>query len=212
MTRPSELTRHALLTAATAVFAEKGFEGGSVRQITEKAKANQAAINYHFGSKDGLYREVLRAALQKFQASSQLDGARLEAMDRGEALRFFVRQQLLPLLKRDEFSQSMRLLNWEMMQRTEVFQALIAAEGAPMLMLAQRIVHRFLPETASREDTVVATIWLLHQGFIFGRNYDHLSRPPLGLSVDGAFVDRLVDLLSRLVGSGLSGLAAPPAG
>ncbi len=51
MTRPSELTRHALIEAATAVFADKGYEGGSVRLITEKATANQAAINYLFGGK-----------------------------------------------------------------------------------------------------------------------------------------------------------------
>ena len=60
--RSSEATRGALIEAATTVFAEQGFEAGSVRTITRIAKANQAAITYHFGGKDGLYRAVLRAA------------------------------------------------------------------------------------------------------------------------------------------------------
>ncbi len=63
MSRASELTRQSLIEEAINVFAAKGFDGGSVRTITQKAKANQAAINYHFGSKEGLYREVLRTSI-----------------------------------------------------------------------------------------------------------------------------------------------------
>jgi AcrR family transcriptional regulator len=47
--------------AAVRLFAEKGFQGTSVRDIIVKARVNQAAINYHFKSKDGLYLEVLNA-------------------------------------------------------------------------------------------------------------------------------------------------------
>lgn len=221
MTRPADLTRGALIEAAAAVFAEKGFEGGSVRQITERAKANQAAINYHFGGKEGLYREVLRTTLRAFE---QFDlfrlpdsaggpdrgaGAGLDpGMDRDVALRLFVRQLLLPLVKRDELSTHMRILNWEMLQRTEVFQTLIATEGAPMLSLAGAIVRRFLPASATPEEAAVATIWLLHQGFAFVRNYDSFARPPFNIKTDESFVERLADLLTRLVGSGLSGLSA----
>ena len=41
-----------------SLFAESGYDGTSVRAIVAKAKVNQAAINYHFEGKDGLYREV----------------------------------------------------------------------------------------------------------------------------------------------------------
>ncbi|MBM3653660.1 MAG: helix-turn-helix transcriptional regulator, partial [Alphaproteobacteria bacterium] len=58
--RSTETTRAALIKAATSVFAEYGYDGGSVRLITQRAMANQAAVNYHFGGKDGLYREVLK--------------------------------------------------------------------------------------------------------------------------------------------------------
>jgi AcrR family transcriptional regulator len=59
MSQAVETTRDGLIKAAIAVFSAKGFEGGSVREITQAANANQAAINYHFGGKEGLYREVL---------------------------------------------------------------------------------------------------------------------------------------------------------
>lgn len=40
-------------------FADHGFNRGSLRRITGRARANLAAVNYHFGSKEDLYREVV---------------------------------------------------------------------------------------------------------------------------------------------------------
>jgi AcrR family transcriptional regulator len=207
MTRPAELTRHALIEAATAVFADKGYEGGSVRTITEKAKANQAAINYHFGDKEGLYREVLRAAVHAFDDFSLIDDGKLPDMDRDEALRLFLRQQLMPLIKRNQLSRYMRLFNWEILQRTDVFQELIATERIPTLATAQAIVRKFLPETASREEQTLAMIWLVNQAFIFVRHYEHLSKPPSNLRLDDGFMERLIEMLARLLTAGLAGLS-----
>src|SRR3954453_23244185 len=53
MTQPVG-TRSSILDVAEALFAERGLEGVSIRDITRKAKVNLAAINYHFGSKDDL--------------------------------------------------------------------------------------------------------------------------------------------------------------
>jgi AcrR family transcriptional regulator len=206
MTRPAELTRESLIEAASAVFAEKGYEAGSVRLITQKAKANQAAINYHFGGKEGLYREVLRAALHAFDEFSLLDENELPNMDREEALRLFLRQQLVPLLRRSQLSRFLQLFNWEVLHRTPVFQELLATERIPMVTAAQGIVKRFLPE-GSQEEQTIAFVWLVNQAHIFARNYEHLSGPPTNLKIDEAFLDRLVDLLSRLLISGLAGIA-----
>ena len=72
-TRSAEATRQALLNAAIAVFADRGYEGASVRTITTRAKVNQGAITYHFGGKDGLYREVLRTVRNALSEQPLLD-------------------------------------------------------------------------------------------------------------------------------------------
>jgi AcrR family transcriptional regulator len=54
---PSEKTKDLILEEAKRLFCEKGFEGTSVRDICDKAGANVSAIKYHFGGKEGLYRE-----------------------------------------------------------------------------------------------------------------------------------------------------------
>lgn len=55
---PSE-TRQRLLDAAEELFAEKGFEAVSLRELTAAAEANVASVNYHFGGKEGLIGAVL---------------------------------------------------------------------------------------------------------------------------------------------------------
>jgi AcrR family transcriptional regulator len=55
-----EQTKRELLTAAQKLFAERGFRGTSIRDIATESGSNTAAVNYHFGSKENLYREVFR--------------------------------------------------------------------------------------------------------------------------------------------------------
>ncbi|HEX7370899.1 MAG TPA: TetR/AcrR family transcriptional regulator [Rhodanobacteraceae bacterium] len=58
-------TRQRILEAAELLFAERGFAGASLRQVTAAARVNLAAVNYHFGSKDNLVEEVFRRRLDE---------------------------------------------------------------------------------------------------------------------------------------------------
>lgn len=60
VTKDSDKTRDLILEAARKYFCEKGFEGASIRDICEEAHANVSAIKYHFGGKEGLYRECFK--------------------------------------------------------------------------------------------------------------------------------------------------------
>lgn len=55
-----EATRDRVFLAAERLFAKNGFQSVSVRDITAEAGVNLAAVNYHFGSKDGLLFEIFR--------------------------------------------------------------------------------------------------------------------------------------------------------
>ena len=54
-------TKDRILDAARHLFAEHGYEGTSIRDITVAAEANVASVGYYFGSKQGLYGDVLQA-------------------------------------------------------------------------------------------------------------------------------------------------------
>ena len=60
MTDDKQTTKDRLLDAAEQLFAEKGFDGASIRDLAAAAGVNVAAVNYHFQGKDNLYREVIK--------------------------------------------------------------------------------------------------------------------------------------------------------
>ena len=77
---PKKETRQRLLDAAERLFAERGFEATSLRNITAKAHANLAAVNYHFGSKLKLVQEVIGRRL------GPLNRERIRLLDEVESL------------------------------------------------------------------------------------------------------------------------------
>ncbi|HXT19980.1 MAG TPA: CerR family C-terminal domain-containing protein [Thermoanaerobaculia bacterium] len=86
----SAQTRERLLDASERLFAEKGFRSASVRDITRESSCNIAAVNYHFGGKANLYREVF---LRRLRSMRKL---RLDALD--TALRHAGKDATLDLL------------------------------------------------------------------------------------------------------------------
>jgi len=64
-------THERLLNAATRLFADRGFSKVTVRDICRAARANVAAVNYHFGDKAGLYDAVLRSAIRIMQGTTE---------------------------------------------------------------------------------------------------------------------------------------------
>ena len=203
MTRPSDITRERILKSAERLFAERGYDATSIRAIVAKARVNQAAINYHFEGKDGLYREVLRTAFRALTEQQLEHADEMKAMSREAALAEFIRRQLRPLLGRDEYSRHMRILNWETVRPTAVFRKLLSEEAAPFMGLAVELVRRFQPE-ADQRTLVAAAVWLVGQCSVFLRNREQLADPPLGLALDEAAVEWLAQLVSRWASGGLS--------
>ena len=73
-------TRLRILDAAESLFTEQGFEATTMRQITGVAGVNLASVNYHFGSKEALIREVFRRRL------TWLNQRRLQELEQAHAL------------------------------------------------------------------------------------------------------------------------------
>ena len=83
-----QATRAALLEAGTQVFAERGFKGATAELIARRARANKAMINYHFGTKKGLYQAILTATFAEM--ASRLRAVRSADRPAPEQLRQFV--------------------------------------------------------------------------------------------------------------------------
>ena len=74
-TRDPEATKRRILAAALREFSAKGISGARVDAIAARAKVNKRMLYYYFGSKEGLFREILRRRLH--ERSPQLQSADL---------------------------------------------------------------------------------------------------------------------------------------
>lgn len=65
-----DTTKESILSAATRLFAEKGFEGVTTREICRVAGVNGALVNYHFRTKEGLYQACLERVFRRADGHS----------------------------------------------------------------------------------------------------------------------------------------------
>lgn len=91
-TRDADRTRREILAAATEEFSARGLLGARVDAIAERIRSTKRMIYYYFGSKEGLYREVLADAYRGTREREQ--GLGLDALPPEEALRELVRSTL----------------------------------------------------------------------------------------------------------------------
>jgi len=110
-------TRKRLLDTAETLFAERGFAAASVRDITSAAGCNLGAVNYHFGGKRNLYRQVFgrRLAALRGQRVASIEAARARADSLEAVLAAFADAFLRPLVPRGRGRSVLDLLLREML-------------------------------------------------------------------------------------------------
>jgi AcrR family transcriptional regulator len=91
--KDSKKTRAKLIEAAGQLFAEKGFNGVTVRDIAQKADTHLSALNYHFRTKEALYHEVLMEACRSDSISLE-DKEQLLKMNPRDALFLLIKEAL----------------------------------------------------------------------------------------------------------------------
>ena len=107
-----------LLDAAEKLFAEHGFDGVPVRDITSLANCNVAAINYHFGGKDKLYLEIMKSrmeTLRQVRINSINEVMKKPGTTLENLLRAFSWAFLNPLIDEESGGQLMKLMLREML-------------------------------------------------------------------------------------------------
>ena len=120
--------RSRLLNAAREAFSQQGFQGATVREICRRAETNVAAVNYHFGSKDGLLAEALNFAQLK-----ALQIANVKADECPEArLRLFIRDFMRMLLDETTPSSQCRMMARELADPTPALDKIVREAIAPL--------------------------------------------------------------------------------
>ena len=122
-TRDTE-TRDRLLKAAERLFADRGFKRVTIREICRAARANVAAVNYHFGDKLGLYREVMQSAVDAMRVTNDMARQAGSGQSAEEQLRRYIAVFVHRVLGPGSDTVH-KLINREMNDPTPAFDALV---------------------------------------------------------------------------------------
>ena len=167
-------TREALLETGAEIFAQRGFAGTTVREICDRAGANVAAINYHFGDKAGLYSEVLKHALQCARQKYPPHLGTNARSTAEERLRAFVLSFLLRIFDEGRHAWHGKLMSREMVEPTAALDRLVQEEIRPMAMILHGIVRELMGENVDEQAVRLSSLSVVSQCLFY-----HQCRPVL---------------------------------
>lgn len=162
-----ESTTHRILEAAGIVFAERGYDKATIRQICERADANVAAVNYHYRDKQNLYFAVLEYTLQEADRGfNELIAG--EGLSPEERLRGIVRLWFDRELGSDRLVWFEKIMAREFLEPTGVIQRLVEKYFQPRLDAIQEITRSLLGPQADEVTSRNCAISIIGQcNFIF---------------------------------------------
>ena len=179
----SQETQRRLLLAAGEIFAERGFHAATIKDITDRAGASLASINYHFRDKAELYSAVLRRigeeAAEIIPPDNALSG------DAPTRFRQFIHWYCVKSMGRNRPTWERILLAREMIEPTTAFDSLLESVFQPLNEKLSRLIAELLGVRPTHEAVglISASIFgqcmyhLKHQQFI-ERMHPQLVRAP----------------------------------
>jgi len=212
--KTSTATRQRILEAAEASFLEHGFDGTSLRMLTAAAKVNLAAVHYHFGGKEELFRAMLAARFDLLNRERLALLAECEKRSPGRALdcETILSALFRPCLQlaRQAREQGagvdlLRLIGRAYVDPSPVLRRFLSERYAPAAARFKEAFARALPQFPKRELS-----WRLH--FVMGAlAYTLAGTDPWKLiaAINPEESDNDALLLRRLAPFLAAGLQAP---
>jgi AcrR family transcriptional regulator len=201
-------TRQRLLVAAGEVFAKKGFWETTNADICEKANANTAAVNYHFGSKENLYIEAWKYSFEKSIEVHPPDGGVSSEATVQERLR----GRILSLMQRiaDPQAHNFEIIHKEMANSTGLLSETIEKAIRPIEDGFKAIFRELLGSNASEQQLIFCKMSVMGQCFGPMLHLRHSKKEPampcpreLPLDFD---IEQLADHITQFSLVGINGI------
>ncbi len=213
ITAKSELSRKRLLDAAEILFAEKGYDKTTVREITESAKCNVASINYHFQNKDNLYREVY---IRRVRQLREIRIAAIEqVMSRGskatleDLIRSYAQSFLEPMVQGQSRQALMKLMTRELNEPRLPKETFFDEMVWPVQEQLEKAIKIFCPGI-DRSKNFFSIQGIVGQLLHFIRMHDlHQTHPRLPAPPE---THAMIEYLTRFSSAGIRALAGKESG
>ena len=199
-------TKERILDEAEALFALKGYDAVSVREITGAANCNLAAVNYYFGNKKHLYLEVFRSRwlprasrIQKcFQDSLKANGP----LTPSAVVQSLARAFLEGPFSEEEHKRHHQLISGELAKPTEAFKMIADQALRPLFDSLLEDLRSVLPDDIE-EERLVLNIFTVFAMVLYFNFAGTLISSFTGCDYDADFKGRLVDHIVEFSINGL---------
>lgn len=205
----NDFTKERLLNVAEALFAQKGYDAVSIREITAAAHCNLSAVNYHFSNKQNLYLEVFRSRwvprakrLQEYFSKSlgAQDSPSPTAVAKSLAEAFLVGP-----LSDEERQRHHQLMARELGQPTEAFELVTDQVIRPFFKGLAGSLRSFMPEGLSEERLMLNVLSMFATVLYFSFARVAVTRIT-GHEYDAAFNAQLIKHITEFSVKGLGGI------
>jgi AcrR family transcriptional regulator len=159
-------TREKLLGVAGPVFADRGYQAATIREICAGAGANVAAVNYYFGNKLGLYTEILQQSVRAAQLKAVQNVLDQNAPPE-EILRALIRARLRSITGEELPDWHSRLLAHELAQPTPALRQLIKKVARPIYKRLLELIGEMIGLPPNDENTRLCTVSVVGQVFAY---------------------------------------------
>ncbi len=185
-----------LIEIAGEAFGERGYEAVGVREICQRAGANVAAVNYHFGDKRGLYVACLRHA-QSCRVDDLAAPEWPADFAPADKLRAFIRGMLESKLDSSRPPWHLEMMLREMGRPTDACREIVEDYIRPMAEALAEILRELLPGADWNRQT-----WMIGFSIIGQVLFYHINQPVIRLLMgpggfDALTLDDLTDHITR---------------
>jgi TetR/AcrR family transcriptional regulator, regulator of cefoperazone and chloramphenicol sensitivity len=201
-----DTTRERIVEAAGQIFAERGFDATTVRDICQQAEANVAAVNYYFGDKQKLYVEaVVRAHRWRMEQAALPDWN--ESTPPEKKLADFVATFIRRVRTGPENTWHTRLIMREMMNPHEACAELVQSSIRPQFEILQSLLRDLSPALSDEE--LHLTAFSIVGQCLFYHFADPVVRNLLATEEYGSLdVNKLADHIHRFSLAAVEGAAS----
>ena len=211
MNQATQTTRQRIIDAAGDIFGKQGFKAATVREICTYAGVNLAAVNYYFGGKQQLYREVASDLIAKTFERFPLDQGVTAADPPQKRLKAFILAILQRLLTPGGFAGFTgkgQLVARELADPSPILDDLINSFLRPTAAVLAGIIAELLGPRASQKEIVRCQVSVIGQCFHYA-----LARPILTRLValdyrEKGFIVKLAEHVTRFSLAGIGAIKA----
>lgn len=185
-------TRQRLIDSAGPVFAEKGYYSATIREISKRAGANVAAVNYHFKDKLGLYAEILNQCARAGRAG-QMRAALDQSGSPEDILRNAIRARVQGLREDALPNWILRIFAHELAEPTPAMSQLIKTVSRPIYERLLELISKIIRLPPHHEKTRLCAHSVMGQILFYVFKGPLLSRLSPDMKLTPERLNRIAD-------------------